>query len=236
MRVLSVGEMQLNEAFYFRLLVVRSGYFCIYVMTQRRHIVVDPSSIDQKDIADVASLDGTEGCPAPLLGRCLLGCYYFFRPSKRPIIYEVDPTLFVEPVWTGTHSTDVQSDDEVVIDTMVESRPLRLMSSVFSSTLAPSSRYPRAAVELPCQLPDESESPAELISRQMSGSYGPIYEHAKGSILAISEKSVRETMELPNVSAADGDIGNQKPVKKSPDVSAHRYEWFRSILGWTSSV
>ncbi|XP_060072255.1 uncharacterized protein LOC132552132 [Ylistrum balloti] len=205
-------------------------------MTQRRHIVVDPSSIDPKDPVDVASLDGTEGCPAPLLGRCLLGCYYFFRPSKRPIIYEIDPTLFVEPVWTGTHSTDVRSDDEVVIDTLVESRPLRLMSSVFSSTLAPSTSYPRAAVELPGQLPDESESPAELISRQMSGSQGPIYEHAKGSILPSSEKSVQETMGLPDVLAADGNGVNQQSVKKTPDVFVHRYEWFRSILGWTSSV
>ncbi|XP_060073546.1 uncharacterized protein LOC132553324 [Ylistrum balloti] len=205
-------------------------------MTQRRHIVVDPSSIDPKDLADVASLDGTEGCPAPLLGRCLLGCYYFFRPNKRPIIYEIDPTLFVEPVWTGTHSTDVQSDDEVVIDTLVESRPLRLMSSVFSSTLAPSNSHPRAAVELPGQLPDESESPADLISRQMLGPHGPIYEHAKGSIQASSEKSVKKTMELSDVSAANGDEGNQQSVKKTPDVSVHRYEWFRSTLGWTSSV
>ncbi|XP_060068618.1 uncharacterized protein LOC132548754 [Ylistrum balloti] len=190
-------------------------------MTQRRHIVVDSSSIDSKDLADVASLDGTEGCPAPLLGRCLLGCYYFFRPSKRPIIYEIDPTLFVEPVWTGTHSTDVQSNDEVVIDTLVESRPLRLMSSVFSSTLVPSTSYPRAAVELPGQLPGESGYQAESISRHMSGSQGPIYEYAKGSILASPEKSVQETMELP---------------EKTPDVSVHRYEWFRSTLGWTSSV
>ncbi|XP_060067253.1 uncharacterized protein LOC132547515 [Ylistrum balloti] len=202
-------------------------------MTQRRHIVVDPSSIDPKDLDDMASLDGTEGCPAPLLGRCLLGCYYFFRPSKRPIIYEIDQTLFVEPVWTGTHSTDVQTDDEVVIDTLVESRPLRLMSSVFSSTLVPFTSYPRAAVELPGQLLDKSESPAELISRQMLGSKGPIYEHTKG---LIQEKSVQETMELPDVSAADGDESNQQSIKKTPDVSVHRYEWFRSTLGWTSSV
>ncbi|XP_060067894.1 uncharacterized protein LOC132548088 [Ylistrum balloti] len=203
-------------------------------MTQRRHIVVDPSSKDQKDLADVASLDGTEGCPAPLLGRCLLGCYYFFRPSKRPIIYEIDPTLFVEPVWTGAHSTDVQSNDEVVIDTLVESRPLRLMSTIFSSTLAPSTSHPQ--VKLPGQLPDESESPAELISRQMLESQVQINEHTKGSILASSEKSVQETMELPDVSAADGEVGKQQAVKKTPDVSVHRYEWFRSTLGWTNSV
>ncbi|XP_060072447.1 uncharacterized protein LOC132552299 [Ylistrum balloti] len=207
-------------------------------MTQRRHIVVDPSSIDPKELADVASLDGTEGCPAPLLGRCLLGCYYFFRPSKRPIIYEIDPTLFVEPVWTGTRSTDVKSDDEVVIDTLVESRPLRLMSTVFSSNLAPSTSHQRSAVELPGQLPDESESPAVLISRQMLGSDGPIYEHAKGYILARSEKSVQGTMEQSDVSTANGDVdvGNQQSVKETPDVSVHRYEWFRSTLGWTSSV
>ncbi|XP_060065744.1 uncharacterized protein LOC132546065 [Ylistrum balloti] len=205
-------------------------------MTQRRHIVVDPSSIDPKDLADVASLDGTEGCPAPLLGRCLLGCYYFFRPSKRPIIYEIDPTLFVEPVWTGTHSTDFQSDDEVVIETLVESRPLRLMSTVLFSTMAPSTSYPTAVVELPGQLPDESKSPAELISRQMLGSHNPIHDHVKGSILARSEKSVQESMELSDVAAVDGDIGYQPPVEKTPDVSVHRYEWFRSTLGWTSSV
>ncbi|XP_060074732.1 uncharacterized protein LOC132554430 [Ylistrum balloti] len=205
-------------------------------MTQRRHIVVDPSSIDPKDLADVASLDGTEGCPAPLLGRCLLGCYYFFRPSKRPIIYEIDPTLFVEPVWTGTHSTDVKSDDEVVIDTVVESRPLRLMSTVFSSNLAPSTSYPKAAVELSGQLRDESNSPAELISRQMLGSRNPIHDHVKGSILARPEKSVQESMELSDVSTVDGDIGYQQPVEKTPNVSVHRYEWFRSTLGWTSSV
>ncbi|XP_060063263.1 uncharacterized protein LOC132543760 [Ylistrum balloti] len=207
-------------------------------MTQRRHIVVDPSSIDPKDLGDVASLDGTEGCPAPLLGRCLLGCYYFFRPSKGPIIYEIDPTLFVEPVWTGTHSTDVQLNDEVVIDTLVESRPLRLMSTVFSSTLAPSTSHLRATIELPGQLPNESKSPAALISMQMSGAHGPFYEHVKGSILASSEKSVQETMEVSDVSAIYGgvDIGNQQPVEKTPDVSGHGYEWFRSTLGWTSSV
>ncbi|XP_033755013.1 uncharacterized protein LOC117337964 [Pecten maximus] len=225
-------------------------------MSQRRRIVVDQDTQVPKD---VESLDGTDGCPAPLLGRCLRECYYTFRPRRRPKDYHFDPTEFVEPVWTDTHSTDVQAEDDVVIDKLVESRPLRLMSTVFPNTSAPhigqtrvvelddiewfyTKRPGREEFTSATKQPQGNAEPSGPITGRLNErSHDSTYEHRKEFVLANSENTrqvmdnriVRRTTKLPDDWEAAGSMVKQEV--RSPEASAHQYKWFRSILGWTTS-
>ncbi|XP_021379322.1 uncharacterized protein LOC110466853 [Mizuhopecten yessoensis] len=231
-------------------------------MSHRRYIVVDPITMGPRE---VDSLDGTEGCPVPLLGRCLTECYYTLRPSKRPPDYHIDPTVFVEPVWYDTCPTDVQADEEAVTDTSVESRPLRLVSTAFSNISTPPvsvQRIQTSDVEMDdiewftTKKPDQEEF--MRVTKQRTGKIDrPVSEHlermrqkerSRDSAYTRRKESVAET----NESAARQVLSNRivRRATRLPDtwettenkqqlitkaVSQHQYEWFRSTLGWITS-
>ncbi|XP_069112775.1 uncharacterized protein [Argopecten irradians] len=227
-------------------------------MSQRRRIVVTQNTQGPRD---VDSLDGAEGCPAPRLGKCLSECYYTFRPSRRPTVYYIDPTEFVEPVW---HGTDRQDEGDVIVDDTdeVESRPLRLMSTVFPNPAAPHIGETRV-VELDniewfyTKKPEHEQfDSATKYPQDATGSEGLetglneklhylTNEREKEGLLESSNKIrrtyvqdnriLRRTTKLPDDMGASGSIVNQQQEWKFAVTTIHKYNWFRSILGWATS-